>query len=232
MSRSRLVPVLLSAALLVGAANLGAYAATGGPLLLGKSNTASKTTTLKTTGSGAALSLKSKSGKAPLKVSNDTKIKKLNADLVDGLDSDALETKSFVYNLSSPVVTESYVNFQLPGLPAGRYHVSFSISAGITGTATLFGCLVATGTGLGTTSPVIGMGVNAGGESWFGSGSGYVDTTAATYRLLCQQSGGTAMVVPAAPNFPARIVFTRVDDVTETISNGAGTVSPRAGVIR
>ena len=65
-----LVTVLLAAVLLVGAANLAAFAATGGPLLLGKSNTATKTTKLKTTGNRPALSLKSESGKAPLKVSN------------------------------------------------------------------------------------------------------------------------------------------------------------------
>jgi hypothetical protein len=76
------------------------------------------------------------------------------------------------------------------------------------------------------------MGINTGGVIWIGSGSGYVDTTTATYRLVCQQNGGTDMVIPAVPNFPARIIFTRVDDVTETISNGAGTVAPRGRVIR
>ena len=72
--------------------NLGAFAATGGPLLLGKSNTASKATTLKTTSKGPALSLKTKKGSAPLKVTSSTKVAKLNADLVDGLDGAALRT--------------------------------------------------------------------------------------------------------------------------------------------
>lgn len=231
--RGRLMPVLASAALLVGAANLGAYAATGGPLILGKTNTASKTTTLKTTGNGAALKLKSKAGKAPLKVSNTTKVKKLNADLVDGLDSGALQTKSYVYNLSAPTTTENFVVFQLPGLPAGRYQTSFSVSADINGApADFFGCFVVTGTGLGVSAPVIGMGVADPGANWFVSGGGYVDTTTATYRFACQNGGGDDMTIPALPNFPATVSFTRVDDATVAGAAGVPGTSPRQGIIR
>lgn len=65
-----------------------AGAATAHVLTLGTTNTAVKTTTLKT-GGHSALSLVSKSGVAPLKVSNTTKIAHLNADALDGLDSTA-----------------------------------------------------------------------------------------------------------------------------------------------
>lgn len=48
--RGRTLPVLLCTLALVGAANLGAYAASGQPLLLGHHNHASATTTLATSG--------------------------------------------------------------------------------------------------------------------------------------------------------------------------------------
>ena len=53
----RIAPVLLAIVVLIGAANLGAYAATGKPLLLGKTNKASKTTTVKSA-RGPALKVK------------------------------------------------------------------------------------------------------------------------------------------------------------------------------
>jgi hypothetical protein len=71
-------------ALLLGTG--GAYAATGGNFLLGKSNSATKTTTLKNT-KGTPLALSGKG--APLKVSSKTKVANLNTDLIDGLDSSA-----------------------------------------------------------------------------------------------------------------------------------------------
>lgn len=231
--RARLVPITLCAVLVVGAANLGAYAATGGPLLLGKTNVASKTTTLKTTGNGAALKLKSKAGKAPLKVSNTTKVKKLNADLVDGLDSGSLQTKSFVYNLSTPLITEDFVVFQLPGLPAGRYLASINASMAIPGgPVALSGCFLLAGSGPATQAPVVAMGDSGGSTLYLASGSGYVDTTTASYRLGCQQSGGDSLTIPALPNFPSYVVFTRVDDVTSAGSTGAGSAAPRDRIIR
>ena len=150
MTRSRLVPVLLSAVLLVGAANLGAYAATGAPLLLGKANTATKTTKLKTTGNKAALSLKSKATVAPLAVSNSTKVAKFNADLVDGLDGAALQNKSYVYNLTATGVTNNNAVFTLTGLPPGRYIASYSVIGDIAGAGTLFGCYLLTGSRCGS----------------------------------------------------------------------------------
>jgi hypothetical protein len=226
-SSNRLVPVLLAAVLLVGAANLGAYAATGGPLLIGKSNTGSKTTTLKTTGNKAALSLKSEAGKAPLKVSNSTKVTKLNADLVDGLHAGALQTKSYVYNLTAIGITTNYATFSLPGLPRGRYLVSFNVAADVTGAATFVGCFLLSGPAASATVALVALGVGNGGGEYFVSGSGYVDTTNAAYRFACQRSGGTTMTIPASSQFPARLVLTRVDDVSTVASTGANSTLPR-----
>lgn len=222
------MPVLLATVVLVGTANLGAYAATGGPLLLGKSNSASKTTTLKTTGSGAALSLKSKKGKAPLKVSSSTKVTKLNADLVDGFEGDALRTKSYVYDLSVTGATDTYVAFALPGLPAGRYDANLAIAGGTPGGATGFGCFLGSGT-VGTdlhlTLAVLGESLS--GDLWFVSGAGYIDTTTKPHRLICQRQGGTTTTIPADPSYSATVMLTRVDDVTKTTAPGAGTALPR-----
>ena len=62
------------------------YAATGGRLILGHSNTAGKTTTLKAK-KGPAASFKVKRGTAPFKVSSGKKVAKLNADKLDGVSS-------------------------------------------------------------------------------------------------------------------------------------------------
>ncbi len=96
-----------SAALIVASLSLfvsmsgATYAATGGNFQLGKSNSANKATTLSsTTKKGATLNVKNTggkpaaafstgSGKAPFTVTSDTKVGKLNADLLDGLSAES-----------------------------------------------------------------------------------------------------------------------------------------------
>jgi hypothetical protein len=229
MKNSRPITVLLAVVLLVGAANLGAFAATGGPLLLGKSNTATKTTKLKTTGNGAALALKTKAGKPPLKVSSTGKVKRLNADLVDGLDSEALKTKTYVYDLAVTGATQSYVTFGLPGLPPGRYIASLSISALATGAPSGVGCFVISGTGGAPDFrvPVAILGGSGDGALWFVNGGGYVDTRTAPHRVACQRSGGTAVTIPGAAGYPGTVSFTRVDSTTLAPTPGTGGDLPR-----
>lgn len=79
---------------LIGAA---ASAATGGPLLLGKSNITDKPTGVQNTGTGAVLDLKAKAGQPPLKTNSPVKVKNLNADQLDGRDVSALALASAVY---------------------------------------------------------------------------------------------------------------------------------------
>jgi len=75
------------AALIIAVGATGtAVAATGGTFILGKSNSASSLTTLSNS-KGTALSLKAPSGSPALAVSNAKKIARLNADLLDNLDS-------------------------------------------------------------------------------------------------------------------------------------------------
>jgi hypothetical protein len=92
---SRLKPSLalvVAAVALVVALGDTAVAATGGSLILGKSNKATTPTSVANTGAGTALKLHTSSSKTPdLSISNKTEIKNLNSNLLDGLDSSQLQ---------------------------------------------------------------------------------------------------------------------------------------------
>lgn len=78
-----------------------AYAATGGNVVLGQSNRADQSTSLTNTGAGPALRLATADKTtAPLAVSNGTKIKRLNADEVDGLGAGAFARRSVPISMS------------------------------------------------------------------------------------------------------------------------------------
>jgi len=84
-----------------------AYAATGGTFLIGKSNYATTATGL-TNSAGTALSLASKTGYPPLAVNQTVKVSRLNADLLDGVDSSALQRRvSGTCNTGSAIVAVS-----------------------------------------------------------------------------------------------------------------------------
>ncbi len=90
--------VISCLALFIALGSVG-YSATGGSFILGKSNSANKTTqlssgnaggpTLKVTNTGGrpAAAFITKPGKAPFTVNRNTTVTKLSADLLDGLDS-------------------------------------------------------------------------------------------------------------------------------------------------
>ncbi len=222
----RILAVLLAAVLVVGGANLAAYAANGSPLLLGKNNKATKVTKLKNS-KGTALSLKSKTGTAPLQVSSNTKVTNLNADLIDGADSSALQTKSFTYTLSAATTTSAFVFFALNGLPAGKYIVSYNVPIATTGGASGAGCFVLPAApGVPSTVPISGVAPSLGGAH-FVTGSGFVDTTTQAMRFGCQRLGGTDMTIPPIAQFQAYITFTRVDDNTTTAVVGTPAAAPR-----
>ncbi len=113
---------------LVLAANGVAMAATGHAFLLGKSNSANKTTSLGRTTSGTVLNLHSRSSSnAPLSVNGRGKVANLNADTVDGLDSSAMVNKASVYSFLLNLPSASGFQRQTPVLPAGSYLVSASV---------------------------------------------------------------------------------------------------------
>jgi hypothetical protein len=69
-----------------------AAAATGGTFLIGRSNAATSVTALSNS-TGTPLALGGKSGYAPLTVTSTIKVSRLNSDLLDGLDSAALQRR-------------------------------------------------------------------------------------------------------------------------------------------
>ena len=227
MTRSRLVPVLLGAVLLMGAANLGAYAATGAPLLLGKKNDAPKTTTLKSA-KGPALSLKTKSTAPPLAVSGSAKVEKLNADLLDGVDSSALKTKTFVFHLSGITPDNSFLYFDLAGLPAGKYLVSYNIGVEYPSSSSSIRGYFVRASGAADNGIHVSGEVAPYGGSTVVSSSGYLDTTTTTYRFWLQNTGG-GMTVPSDDGlhtFPADLTFTRIDEAPESSKTGTATNTP------
>jgi hypothetical protein len=97
--------VIAGAALTIGISGVG-YAATGGNFILGKPNTAGAVTKL-TSPTGTALSLTSPAGTPSLRVSSNSHVPSLNADLVDGLDSSAFQRSGTVVRRSTATHTPS-----------------------------------------------------------------------------------------------------------------------------
>ena len=93
---------LAAAAVLVGGADLASYAATGQPLTLGHSNSANRTTGLTNTGRGPALNLKSRTNSPSLQLNSTKRVKHLNADLLDGLDSSQVKNTDRTATPSPP----------------------------------------------------------------------------------------------------------------------------------
>ena len=216
MPRSRLLTVLLAAVLLVGTANLGAFAATGAPLLLGKSNKAPKTTTLKTA-KGPALSLKTKKGQPPLKVSDGSLVTKLNADKVDGADASALRTRAFTYPLPAATnVTQLYLG--LVGLPPGVYTASYHVYGAASTSTTKLGCQLvpvvpeSAPVMLSNYGSLITVLEELSMYSIGVSASGLVDTRSAEYYLQCFTLQGNITTYETIT--PSSVTFTKVDQVT------------------
>jgi hypothetical protein len=84
------VAIGLGAIVIIGSGS--AVAATGHNLILGHKNSATKTTTLSDS-KGTPLSLKARKGHAPFAVNSSKVVTHLNADLLDGLSSSALQRK-------------------------------------------------------------------------------------------------------------------------------------------
>jgi hypothetical protein len=198
--RGRVAPVAVAAAVLVGGANLTAYAVNGHPLLIGKSNSETSTLTLVNNGKGPALRLKSGKTSAPLAVNTSKRVRSLNADQVDGKSAKALETHPVTYTI--PGATTMPFSFQLNGLPAGSYIGSFNIAA-TTGSTSVLVCNLSSG----NTVNVLD----------YGSSSGFIAVSSAS-ALLAKHNGtaldfscsdGTAIY--PGPEFSSTVTLTPVD---------------------
>jgi hypothetical protein len=158
-----------------------AYAATDGNFVLGRSNQADNTSSLKNTGSGAALRLTTvDTSTPPLAVSNGTKVTHLNADEVDGLSSGAFQRKAAPISASLSVSTASTV----PAGSVGPWSFNLTCKAFVSGGGLATFEITGPGTAGGTHT--VAAGINAGNTFVAAQediGTGYT-TTADTNEQL------------------------------------------------
>ncbi len=216
-SGSRVVAALLAAVVLIGGANLAAYAANGRPLLLGKTNVETKKSTINNKGSGPALRLKTKPGQPPLVVNRTAKVNKLHADLLDGADASDLESLVFPYELSSQASAAEHV-ISFPGLPPGLYLMTYTVIS----SGSQMACFADNrDQGLTYSTPGIG------GFS-VSSGSAVLDTTGGADRLRCFGIGGNASIFSSAAGGLSEVAFTRLDAATAGTPTTARRAAPGA----
>jgi hypothetical protein len=206
----RIVPVLLAAVVLVGGANAAAYAANGKPLLLGSSNTETKPAVVKNTGSGPALSLQSKAGSPSLAVSSKKKVTRLNADLLDGVDSAALQSKVYAFTLPTSASGVTDYHASVTGMPAGRYLVSYNVLGVIDTLGAHIGCQLTALTGA-AAPEMLAVGGTYGGFLASTTLSGVVDAPAEGYTLACFAETGTFGIQGDV----SQISFQRLDTVVD-----------------
>lgn len=129
---------------LLAALDWAASAATGRSFVLGRWNQADHTTTLKNTGQGPALDLRAKG--AALKVHNGKRIKKLNADQLDGLSgSDYKTNRNTIYQWSVAQHTGGFSQ-AIPTQRPGSYLITFDVqltgAAGDPGNPNVINCRI------------------------------------------------------------------------------------------
>jgi hypothetical protein len=209
--RKRIISVVLAALLLTVGVDMASYAAGGKSLLLGHKNTAKKTTKLKNSGNGPALALKNKAAFPPLSVSSSTKVTKLNADLLDGIDSAALKSVGYRYSLPATSGLSSF-SIRLPGLPPGIYDAKFAVIAQLGAIGDHVSCFFRVGGG-GDAQALAYGGTFANYSS--STGGTILDVRSTAPILEC--FGDSAMTVDP-PGGKSSISFTRLDSVNSGAS--------------
>src|SRR4249919_2155016 len=197
--RGRVLPVALAAVVLVGGANLAAYAANGHPLLLGGSNSKTKTASVSNTGKGPALSLHTSKKSPPLAVNSSKVVKHLNADKVGGKSAKDLQTQATTWSIPSGPT----LSYALNGLKPGIYLATLSILMDAGG-ATV--CEIDDDTGI---SKALTYGANRSGAFSMASGVG-IFSHAAGKPVTLNCAGGTDIY----NGIPSTVTMVRLDKVT------------------
>jgi hypothetical protein len=211
-----MMPGLSGAALLVGGADLAAYAANGHPILLGSDNHAVGTTIVHNTGRGPALTLRTRHGAPPLAVSSNRRIRHLNADRVDGLSGGALRTRAWTYRIGGDSDAGPTVVKTFPGLPSGRYLASYDMVASLYADGYPMSCWFTTPS---QTKAVYGRAVQDPGGATVVAASGYVDATGPV-SLTCQASPAFDTLSSRETSFDSQVTFLRLD--TSSVRWAAG----------
>ena len=213
-SLQRLLSTLLVVGVLVGVANLGAYAATGKPLVLGKKNFASRTTTLASSGNGAPLRLLPDGGGAPLSVKrNSSKVRFLDVDMLDGESASDLGAKGYLVRLA-PTTETTRVAYNLPD--ALGYHgvfASYSVLAETTGDSVFCaweGPQFARGNGV----------LSAGGRFTI-TGTGIVNGDVDP-RFYCETQPGETITIVAGSSISALRLYDGRDVTVEPLDPAGG----------
>lgn len=221
-TRGRVIPVLAAAAVLIGGANLAAYAANGHPLILGGDNHEVGTTTVHNSGGGPALTLRTRKGAPPLAVTSHRRVRHLNADQLDGFTSRSLSTRSWTYRIGGDSDEGATVVKTFPGLPPGHYLATYNMVAGLYGPGAM-SCWLSTPPS--TVQLVYGRATQEPTGPVVVVASGYVDATAGgrahTTRtgqisMTCQSSspaGAPAFDTYSSQGggYDSRVTFTRLD---------------------
>ena len=195
--KTRILPVLAGATVVVAGLNVASYAANGHPLTLGAKNTESRTTTVATSGKGAALSLQSSRKSPSLAVSSSALVARLNADQVDGKHATDLQTQATTWTI--PAGTQ--LSYTLNGLTPGTYLATLDVALADT---TSSQCELDRN---GTASATF-FGANRDGAFSVVSGSGLLTTAAGdTVQLQCD-----ATEVVGNPS--SSVTLVRIDHVT------------------
>ena len=197
--KSKVLPVAVGAAVIVGGANLTAYAANGHAFLLGSHNHASKTTSLAKSGKGPALSLHTSKKSPPFAVNSSKTVKHLNAALVGGKSAADLKTSTRTYTV--PAGTLLPFSFSLGGVPQGTYLASYDMT--LTTTTTVGRCF------LNTAGHETALGYGAvNGTFTVVSATQLVQVTSAPVTFQCNSA---TAVDNEGENFRSTITFVRVD---------------------
>lgn len=121
---------LSAAVVLVMGVDYVTFAATGDSLILGRTNASQHATTLDVSGPGPALVLGSRGNTKPsLRVSSDAKVRRLNADRLDGLQASQLSTRAVTYQVGKRGDVLPGVGVWSIKTPPGLYQVTFKVLA-------------------------------------------------------------------------------------------------------
>ncbi|WP_193607595.1 hypothetical protein [Nocardioides lijunqiniae] len=215
--------LLVTAALLVLGFDLATYASNGDSLLLGRLNKAGKVTTIKRTSGGPVLALKGRPGAPPMTVSSTKKVARLNADLVDGFDASALQTRVTTYTMA-PLPAGDFLRWNLPLAP-GTYLTSWS--AQLNGSTGQIVCGFADPSFADV--PAAQMIAASGFTLDALSGSGVITTTAAKpFDFFCQSSAGSMTQVGGG----VQVAVQKVDASTVASAPELVRPAPRRGLNR
>ncbi|QIG42765.1 hypothetical protein G5V58_08195 [Nocardioides anomalus] len=143
----------------------------------------------------------------------------LDAQAVGGLPASALQTPVFQYRLPTTTTPTANLNYVFPGLPAGRYVVSYSASFDVSSNVTALFCQLSSDSG----ATRLAFSAVEGGTAYTISCSGSTALEVAagsTLRFRAEGNGSTIRSVPS-PQTPNTVTFTRVDTITSAAAVSA-----------